>query len=883
MESSTRSMTATTGRTVLAIVAILSLLLSAFAIARPVIASHEPPNGPEVEPTPEEFGGGNPVCPAGSVGYRFNNPEAEDWADVILADGSTATVTILSVDDNQLIFEVEGGLAAIVTVKGGVSSPGTPDQNVYDYREEAGGGIAHDDGLTTPNEQGISHVDFCLVPVEASILVYKTDQTGADVAGAEFTVYDGETVVAGPAATDASGFVCFDDLVLDKDYTVTETAAPDGYIGDPDSQTVAASLGNCEDRIADDDAADATFTNTLLGAIVIYKTDQTGADVADAIFTVEGKEGTFTTGADGTFCVDGLAVGDTVTVTETDAPDGYELANPASQEVTVTQAGDCEDHDGTPDATFTNNLLGSLLVLKTDDSDDPLEDADFSITGPGPFSATATSDADGWFCIDGLTFGAEYTVTETDAPDGYQMDANPQTHVIDDSAACAERGANEPVADLVFVNVEDEDLGSITINKSVECEVCQTFTPGYYFNNQSQTPGYQDATRLLEANSGIEIGGWTFDDVQDVVDQAAPGSLLRHTLALQLNVWLAEESDCDLASQVFASEGNDYDGWTVGEILAEALEILESGDPALAESGNAGYADLHEAIDLINNNHGADDGVLSCEGTSTGAGYDFALFDDEENEVGTGTTDESGTLMFSDLPLGTYTLVETGGPGENCSIVSATGDGVSFDPETGVITITLTAENADVTVAVVNECEAEEEGELGSITIIKNAAPDAAQDFAFTTTGTGLSSFSLDDDADATLSNQRTFDDLAPGSYSVTESATSDWTLTSITCSAGGSVDLAGRKATITISGSENVTCTFVNTRQGEGTQGGGQPGGGRGVTPREGTLAGNPLPNTATTPASGGSLPAVVLALIALGALAVGGQRAAAEVRSRR
>ena len=332
MDSSFRPMTATTGRTVLAIVAILSLLLSAFAIARPVIASHEPPDGPEVTPTAEEFGGGNPVCPTGSVGYRFNDPEAGDSTEVLLTDGSTATVTILSVDGDELTFEVEGGLAAIVTVKGGVSSPGTPDQNVYDYTAFPGGGIAHDDGLTTPNEQGISHVDFCLIPVEASILVYKTDQTQADVAGAEFTVYDGDAVVGGPTATNADGIVCFDGLVLDKDYTVTETMAPDGYIGDPNSQTVAASLGNCEDRIAAEDAVDATFTNTLLGAIVIYKTDQTGADVADAIFTVEGKDGTFTTGADGTFCVDGLALGDTVTVTETVAPDGYELANPAFQD-----------------------------------------------------------------------------------------------------------------------------------------------------------------------------------------------------------------------------------------------------------------------------------------------------------------------------------------------------------------------------------------------------------------------------------------------------------------------------------------------------------------------------------------------------------------------
>ena len=58
---------------------------------------------------------------------------------------------------------------------------------------------------------------------------------------------------------------------------------------------------------------------------------------------------------------------------------------------------------------------------------------------------------------------------------------------------------------------------------------------------------------------------------------------------------------------------------------------------------------------------------------------------------------------------------------------------------------------------------------LGSITIVKDAIPDDAQDFAFTTSGTGLSPFTLDDDGDATRSNTITFGGLLPGAYSVTE------------------------------------------------------------------------------------------------------------------
>ena len=93
------------------------------------------------------------------------------------------------------------------------------------------------------------------------------------------------------------------------------------------------------------------------GSIEILKTDDgdPAAALEGAEFTVSGVEGTFTTGADGTFCVDGLELESTVTVTETVAPEGHDLADPSSQEVTVTVAGMCTDRtEEGPDATFVN-------------------------------------------------------------------------------------------------------------------------------------------------------------------------------------------------------------------------------------------------------------------------------------------------------------------------------------------------------------------------------------------------------------------------------------------------------------------------------------------------------------------------------------------------
>ena len=78
----------------------------------------------------------------------------------------------------------------------------------------------------------------------------------------------------------------------------------------------------------------------------------------------------------------------------------------------------------------------------------------------------------------------------------------------------------------------------------------------------------------------------------------------------------------------------------------------------------------------------------------------------------------------------------------------------------------------------------------GQIVIVKDAQPNDAQDFSFTAGG-GLSptSFSLDDDSDGTLSNTRTFANVAPGAgYSVSETVPSGWDQSSATCDDGSPV-----------------------------------------------------------------------------------------------
>lgn len=101
----------------------------------------------------------------------------------------------------------------------------------------------------------------------------------------------------------------------------------------------------------------------------------------------------------------------------------------------------------------------------------------------------------------------------------------------------------------------------------------------------------------------------------------------------------------------------------------------------------------------------------------------------------------------------------------------------------------------------------------GTLTIVKDAVPNDSQDFSFSTGGSGLVSFTLDDDADTTRSNQRTFTGLVAGTYYVIENPAPGFDLTGVTCTAGGVVGVADT-VQVTISSGANVTCTFTNTKR---------------------------------------------------------------------
>ena len=175
------------------------------------------------------------------------------------------------------------------------------------------------------------------------------------------------------------------------------------------------------------------------------------------------------------------------------------------------------------------------------------------------------------------------------------------------------------------------------------------------------------------------------------------------------------------------------------------------------------------------------------------------------------TTDYAGDFNLSDgqsrsqvVDPGIYAATEDVPAGYTLTDISCSGDTIAPDSSDDGSTATFNAQSGEtITCVFTNTKDA-------TVTIVKDARPDAAQDFAYTTTGTGWSDFSLDDDADATLPSSRTFS-FAAGSFgekTITESATAGWSNTSLVCSEG-TVD--GSSATLSVDPGDDITCTYVN------------------------------------------------------------------------
>ncbi len=180
----------------------------------------------------------------------------------------------------------------------------------------------------------------------------------------------------------------------------------------------------------------------------------------------------------------------------------------------------------------------------------------------------------------------------------------------------------------------------------------------------------------------------------------------------------------------------------------------------------------------------------------TGSFGPFSLDDDTDP-----TLPSSRTFTVSGTGFGAKTVTES-----VPALWSLTSLVCSEGTVTGA-TASLTVDPGDViTCTFTNSRDA-------TVTIVKDAVPNAAQDFAFTGS---FGPFSLDDDADPTLPASRTFtvSGTGFGAKTVSETAVVRWELTQISCMGDteATVSLPTRTVTLDVDPGESIICTYRNT-----------------------------------------------------------------------
>ena len=512
------------------------------------------------------------------------------------------------------------------------------------------------------------------------------------------------------------------------------------------------------------------------GSIRITKTDESGTPLSGVSFSLlDSNQVLITSGVtdgSGQITFSGLALGDYF-YQETDTLPGYVLDS-AMHAVTVSG-------DQVVEISVTNSQAsGSIVVMKTDaDTGTALPGVHFTLSDSGGnLVDEGNTGADGSLTFGPLPLGT-YSLVETSAPGDYVPDNTPISIMLDTNGQTITKNITNSKA-----------LGSVSIMKT-DAETGAALGGVHFALLDSSTLAIaegdteSDGTLLF---SGIPLGSYTLRETATVngyvldstpvpveITTAGQTVTINATNAPAKGGIAITKTDADTGAVIAGVHFILYDGYnnpvTEGDTLADgtlAFLDLPLGTYSLIETYTpTGYVldNTPRTVSITENGqtveiavtNGTAIGSIAITKTdaNTGAplsGVHFILTDSTGATVSGGGTDENGVLIFSSLPLGTYTLMET-----------ETRNGYVLDSTPREVTI---SENGQIVEVGMGNTPAR-----GSVSVIKTDAE----------TGVPLSGvhFQLRDEAgaltaegDTTADGTLTLSNIPLGSYTIQETTT---------------------------------------------------------------------------------------------------------------
>ncbi|WP_328596778.1 prealbumin-like fold domain-containing protein [Agromyces humi] len=434
------------------------------------------------------------------------------------------------------------------------------------------------------------------------------------------------------------------------------------------------------------------------------------------------------------------------------------VATPGEVTVTKTVAGVASGTDWEFDLTITPSAGVTPGATQT-------------VSGSGN-----TTDSVTWKNLD---VGTEYTITEK-LPAGWTgggVDCGPDS--------------NPNLAGDQFI---------VTPGFTLSCTVLNTAAPG--------------SAKITKTSVGAS-GTFTF-----VLTPLAPaGAPVEQMIATPAGGGSAETTFANLVPGTTYSlaEKNPGNGWVAGELVCTVKHAGSDASQPVTESGFTVQAGDVFACDITNTAKGkiivvknidGADGTFQFTGTWPWAG------DPSIGSFGVTTSGGVGANTYDNVVAGSYSVTElltnthvgqlvgcvesrAGGADGGSSIDQGNALKGLIDLDPGE-TITCTYSNTELSTIIIDKVVPG----VGSIP----GGASVAFPFTFDAPNAPAAGFTLTDGDPA-----KVFGQLLPGTYTVNESATTDWKLQGLACSPNGGVEVTDATADITLAAGQTVTCTYTN------------------------------------------------------------------------
>lgn len=518
----------------------------------------------------------------------------------------------------------------------------------------------------------------------------------------------------------------------------------------------------------------------------------TGKDGSYSFTDLASQATDLTPNTKGDIDVTGLPEGD-YEWREISTADGYMISS--KKAITVTA-------DKTATTEFVNKRnapdKGELVIYKTDESgkkylsgakfevtaaEDIVVGGDYTLVKKGDPIQTVTTDENGKATVTKYIFkGYSYTVTEIEAPTGYSLNSEPQTVKI--ATDTADFGTKVSVKNTEWTvpfiitkknlggellpncefEILDENKRQITTGITDENGIA-TFSLGYgkYFYHEIAAPEKYIIDDTLYPFEITEEGVSVYAEMTNYLKE---GSIkVTKTTTGNLNVkdigFIVKgisDTNSDIERELFTDEN--------GEALFENLPI---GKYTVTEDGStvpAAYLTADEQEVTVEYNETAEvafeniekTGEIKVTKTTVGninvSGITFNLrgTSDSGRDIDIpAVTDENGVAIFSEIPIGTYTI---------------------YEDEKTVPTAYLVADpqNVTVTYAETKEVPIENKEKTGSITVHKTTEGQKnIEGIKFYLRGTSDSGRAIDIPATTDKDGIAKFDGVPIGTYMVIE------------------------------------------------------------------------------------------------------------------